>query len=476
MVMGEFTQETEVLVIGSGPGGYAAAFRAADLGMEVTMVDPSDRPGGECLFRGCIPSKILLYMSELLYDAKRAGGMGIKFAEPEIDLEGIRNHKSGVIDNLAEGLAGLGKRRGVQLIKARAVFEGSDKVRLFGGDLTHIKFRHGILATGSRPIALEGAEFQKGGRIMNSTAALALKDVPESLLVIGGGYVGLELGSVYASLGSRVSVVERGERLLPGTDPDLVEPLYDRLKEHLEKIYFNTKVTKLTEDSDGVDVRIEEPGGIRDLRFDRVLTAIGRRPNSDRIGLETTGVKLDKKGFVLVDEFRRTHDKRIFAVGDVVGDPMLAHKAIREGKVAAEVAAGKASAFDVRAIPAIVYTDPQIAWCGITELEARKQNIPIRVERFPWRYSGRAATMDAAQGMTKIIIDPETQRILGLGIVGRDTEGLIAEGVLAVEMGALAQDMALTIHAHPTLSETLEEADGIFLGTAIHVLPKKRGS
>ena len=473
MVMGELTQETEVLVIGGGPGGYAAAFRAADLGMDVTLVDMSERPGGVCLFRGCIPSKTLLYLAELIHDAGRAATMGVSFGKPEIDLNGIRQWKESVIDKLANGLVGLSERRGVQRITGRAVFEDSDRVRLHDAEISHIRFRHAILATGSHPIPFPGIPSETGSRVMTSTGALELPDLPESLLVLGGGYVGLEIGSVYAALGSRVTVVELGDRLLPGVDRDLVEPLQRRLARIFESIHLNTKAVAIHEMERSVNVTLEGEVEKSDQAFDRVLVGIGRRPNTKGLGLETTRVKLDEKGFVEVDDQQRTADERIFAVGDVAGGLMLAHKATREGKVAAEVIGGEPSAFDVRAIPAIVYTDPQIAWCGMTEEEARKRNRPISVQRFPWKFSGRATTMGAADGLTKIIADPENRRILGVGIVGRETEGLIAEGVLAIEMGALIEDLALTMHAHPTLSETEGEAAEIFLGSATHILPKK---
>jgi dihydrolipoamide dehydrogenase len=473
MVMGELEQETEVLVIGSGPGGYAAAFRAADLGLDVTMVDPAPRPGGVCLYKGCIPSKTFLFLSELIHDAERAASMGIAFDKPRIDLKALREWKGNVIDSMANGLVSLSNRRGVQLIQGRAQFESSNSVRLQDAEVSRIKFRHAIIATGSRPIAFPGSAFKLGSRIMSSTGALALADVPPTLLIIGGGYVGLELGTVYAALGSRVSLVELEDRLLLGVDRDLVEPLYRRLENIFETISLQTKVASMQANDTGVDVILEGDVEKPEQRFDRVLVAIGRKASSQDIGLETTKVELDEKGFIKVGDQQRTADQRIFAVGDVAGGLMLAHKATREGKVAAEVIAGEPSAFDVRAIPAVVYTDPQIAWCGLTEEQARQENIPIKVRRFPWKFSGRATTMGAPEGLTKIIIDPESGRILGVGIVGRDTEGLISEGVLAIEMGALAEDMALSIHPHPTLSETEGEAAELYLGSATHILSKK---
>ena len=473
MVMGELMQETEVLVIGGGPGGYSAAFRAADLGMEVTMVDMAERPGGVCLFRGCIPSKTYLHLAELIHDTRRAAEMGITFDKPKIDLEGIRNWKGSVIDKMANGLVTLSEKRGVQRIKGRAVFESSDSVRMYDSDISHIKFRHAIVATGSHPIPFPGISAKKDGRIMTSTGALDLVDVPESLLIIGGGYVGLEIGTVYASLGSRITVVELTEQLLSGVDSDLVEPLSRRLKEIFEVVHLNTKVVSMEETASNVKVRIHDGSKRTEQRFDRVLVGIGREPNSKGLGLEQTKIKVDDRGFIEVDDQQRTADSKIFAVGDVAGGYMLAHKASREGKVAAEVIVGEPSAFDARAIPAVVYTDPQIAWAGITEEQARKQNLTISVQRFPWKFSGRATTMGAPEGLTKIIAEPETNRILGIGIVGREAEGLIAEAVLAIEMGALVDDLALSIHAHPTLSETESEAAEMFLGSSTHILPKK---
>ncbi|MGD9079072.1 MAG: dihydrolipoyl dehydrogenase [Desulfobacterales bacterium] len=471
--MGELQQETEVLVIGSGPGGYAAAFRAADLGLDVTMVDPASRPGGVCLYKGCIPSKTFLFLSELIHDAARAESMGITFGKPRIDLNALREWKGNVIDSMANGLVSLSNQRGVQLLQGRAQFESSHTARIYDSEVSRIKFRHAIVATGSRPIVFPGVEFKSGGRIMSSTGALALADVPSTLLVIGGGYVGLELGMVYAALGSRVSLVELEDRLLAGVDTDLVKPLQQRLSTVFKAISLQTKVVSMKADESGVDVILEGNVEKTEQRFDRVLVAIGRKAHTQDIGLENTGIELDEKGFIKVDDQQRTSDERIFAVGDVAGGMMLAHKATREGKVAAEVIAGEPSAFDVRAIPAVVYTDPQIAWCGLTEEEARRENIAINVQRFPWKFSGRATTMGAPEGLTKIIADPQTGRILGVGICGRDTEGLISEGVLAIEMGALAEDMALSIHPHPSLSETEGEAAELYLGSATHILSKK---
>ncbi|MFZ0133734.1 MAG: dihydrolipoyl dehydrogenase [Desulfobacterales bacterium] len=473
MVMGELSQEVDLLVIGGGPGGYAAAFRAADLGMDVALVEISEKPGGVCLFRGCIPSKTYLHLAELIYDAAHADAMGLTFGSPEIDLKKVRDYKKRVVEKLADGLVSLGKARGVQRIRGRAAFESADTVRIYESEVSHIKFRHVILATGSHAISFPDVPFKKGGRVMNSTGALDLADIPQNLLVIGGGYVGLELGSVYAALGSRVSVVELGDRLLPGVDADLVEPLEHRLEKLFASIMLKTKVKGLAEGDAHVKVTFDGDVDPAQQKFDRVLVAIGRRANTANLGLDKTAVEFDDRGFVKVNERQQTSAEKIYAVGDVVGGMMLAHKASYEGKIAAEVIAGEPAAFDARAIPAVVYTDPQIAYCGLTEEEAHRQGKKIDVNRFPWKFSGRATTMDAGQGVTKMIVDPDTGRILGVGIAGRGAESLIAEGVLAVEMGALAQDVGLSIHPHPTLSETEMEAAEIFTGTATHILSKK---
>ncbi|HOI96475.1 MAG TPA: dihydrolipoyl dehydrogenase [Syntrophobacter fumaroxidans] len=474
MVMGEFTQETDVLVIGAGPGGYAAAFRAADLGLDVTMVDTGDRPGGVCLFRGCIPSKTLLYVTELLYDVGRAADMGISLGEPQIDLPRLREWKKQVVDKLAGGLVELCRSRGVQFLQGRAVFESSSHARLLEAEISRIKFKHAVIATGSHTRSIAGAEFRDGGRIMDSTGALELTDIPKRLLVVGGGYVGVELGSVYASLGSRVTMVEAGERLMAGADQDLTAFLSRRLSGLFEAVHVDTRIQSLREFDDRVEVELEGKVDQPAQSFDRVLIAVGREPNSGGIGLEKTGVEVNEHGFIVVDEQRRTTDGKIFAVGDAAGGVMLAHKAMHEGKVAAEAIAGQKSAFDYQAIPAVVYADPQLAWVGLTEEQARRENRPVKVSRFPWSASGRAATMGVPRGMTKVIVDPVTQRVLGVGIVGREAGEMIAEAVLALEMGALAEDLALSMHPHPTLSESEEEAAEAFLGTSIHILPQRR--
>lgn len=476
MVMGEMELTCEVLVIGSGPAGYAAAFRAADLGLDVTLVDPRPKPGGVCLFEGCIPSKTGLHLAELIFDARQAAAMGLHFEPPRLDLAEVRSWKQQVIDTMADGLLQLGARRGVQLITGRAQFENSTTVRLEHAEVRRVRFRHAVIATGSRPVAFPGTAFRPGSRIINSSQALTLADIPPSLLIIGGGYVGLELGSLYAAFGSRVEVVEAGDRLLAGVDRDLVEPLQRRLSGLFAAIGLNTRIMTLTEQDDGVKVQLQEAGGGTESRFvDEVLVAIGRQPNSGDLHLDKTAVQLGERGSIIVNGQQQTADPHIFAAGDVTGGIQLAHKATREGRVAAEVIAGQNSGFDVRAIPAVVYTDPQIAWCGLTEEQAGKEGTAIAVQKFPWRYSGRAQTMAAADGFTKLIVNPGDGRILGVGIVGRNAESMIAEGALAIEMGALAEDLALTLHPHPTLSETEAEAAEIFIGSPIHTLPTRRG-
>ena len=470
MVMGDMAMSTDLLVIGSGPGGYAAAFRAADLGLDVIMVDPLPSPGGLCLHKGCIPSKTFLHLAELIVDAARARKMGIDFGEPEIDLVAMRTWKKQVIDSMAAGLTALAKRRGVLLTQGIVRFESSTSVRLTGAEISGIHFKHGIIATGSKPLELPGISFSPGSRIMDSAAALTLPDIPDSLLVVGGGYVGLELGSIYAALGSEVTLVERENRLLAQVDADLVQPVQKRLTRLFTDIHFGILVDTLQEQDATVAVSWHRDGKIEQHFFDRALVAIGRIPNCNELGLEHTEVQVDRRGFIRIDEQQRTTDTHLFAVGDVAGGVMLAHKATREGRVAAEVISGKKSGFDARALPAVVYTDPQISWCGLTEQQAAAQNIAYTVRKFPWKYSGRAQTIGATDGITKLLIDPQNDRILGAGITGRDAESLISEVALAIEMGALAEDLALTIHPHPTLSETEAEAAEIFAGSSTHML------
>ncbi|MGE3805191.1 MAG: dihydrolipoyl dehydrogenase [Gemmataceae bacterium] len=466
------TKQTDVVVLGGGPGGYAAAFLAADKGMNVTLVDSRERPGGVCLHCGCIPSKALLHAARLVIDAREAETWGIKFGKPQIDVEALRKQEVKIIDTMSKNLLELAKKRKVDYINARGTFESSTALKLDNGG--RVEFKHCILATGSSPVKIPTLSIDSP-KVMDSTSALKLDEVPEKLLVVGGGYIGLELGTVYAALGSKVTVVELTGGLLPGVDRDLVRPLQGRLEHLLDKIYLETKVAKLEETKSGIKVKLEgEEVEDKEPVFGRVLVSVGRRPNTRDLGLENTGVKLDEKGFVKVDEQRRSSDEHIFAIGDVAGEPMLAHKASHEGKVAVEAIAGEAAAFEPWAIPAVVFTDPEIAWCGLTETEAKRDKREVKVARFPWGASGRAMTLSRTEGLTKLIVDAETERVLGVGIVGAGAGELIAEGVLAVEMAATARDLSLVIHAHPTLSESIGEAADMIFGTATHLLrPKK---
>jgi dihydrolipoamide dehydrogenase len=466
------TSESDLVIIGAGPGGYSAAFMAADKGMRVALIDAGEKPGGTCLHVGCIPSKALLHTAKLITDVKEAGALGLQFGPPKIDIAGVRGYWHKVVDGLAKNLAELAKRRKVELVIGRAVFEDSHTLKLADG--SRRRFKNCIIATGSVP--LRPAMFNLDSpRVMDSTAALRLDELPKTLLVIGGGYIGLELGYVYAALGSKVTVVELTGGLLPGVDRDLVRPLQGRLTPLFEKIHVNTKVVKIEEVKGGIKATLEgEEVTDKEPVFERVLVSVGRRPSSSGLGLENTKVRVDEKGFIAVDVQRRTSAEHIFAIGDVAGEPMLAHKAAHEGKVAVEAIAGEPAAFDSRAIPAVVFTDPEIAWCGLTETEAKRQKREVHVARFPWAASGRATTLGRTEGLTKVIVDPESDRVLGVGIVGTGAGELIAEGVLAVEMAATARDLALSIHPHPTLSETLSEAGESIHGSTTHLYrPKK---
>jgi len=455
MVMGDLLREVDVVVVGGGPGGYSAAFRAAELGLDTVVVDAGKRLGGACLFEGCIPSKALLHVAQVVHEVERAKEIGVEYGEPKISIETLRAWKDDrVIGKLARGLDGVALRRGVEVIGGRAVFEGSSALRVEGDTPQKIVFKHAIVATGSLPAVLPGLGSGTAG-VMDSTGALELAEVPAELLVIGGGYVGLELGTVYAALGSHVTLVEMTDGLLPGVDRDLVQPLARRIDKLFAAVHLRSKVAAVREAAGRVEVQIE---GQEARSFDRVLVAVGRRAQSTGLGLESTRVQIDERGVIGIDERCRTADPRVFAVGDVTGEPMLAHRAMRQGRIAAEVIAGRASEFDSVAVPAVVFTDPEVAWCGLTEREAKEANRPVKVARFPWAASGRAATLARSDGLTKLIVDPESGRVLGVGVVGPGAGELIAEGALAVETAALAEDVAATIHAHPTLSETFMEA------------------
>jgi dihydrolipoamide dehydrogenase len=463
MVMGDLVDEVDVAVVGGGPGGYSAAFRCAELGLETVVIDADKRLGGACLFEGCIPSKALLHVAAVLGDAVRAREFGVDFGEPRISLDPLRKWKQErVVGKLARGLAGVAQAKKVEVIGGRGVFEDSTTLRIEGADaLQKVRFKHAIVATGSRPSGLPGVT-AKSERVMDSTAALELPEIPERLLVIGGGYIGLELGTVYATLGSHVTLVEMTDGLLPGVDRDLVQPLQRRLDKLFAAIHLETKVTALRDLGAGVEALLEGQGV---QRFDRVLVAVGRRAQSGGIGLEATRARLTERGgFIQVDDRCRTDDPRIYAVGDVTGEPMLAHRAMRQGKVAAEALAGRPAAFDNVAVPAVVFTDPEIAWCGLSEAQAKSQGVEAKVSKFQWAASGRAATIGRSDGLTKLVADSRSGRVIGVGIVGPGAGELIAEATLAVETAALVEDVAATIHAHPTLSETLMEAAENLLG------------
>jgi dihydrolipoamide dehydrogenase len=467
---------TQLAVVGGGPGGYAAAFLAADLGIQVTLIDPEVNPGGVCVYRGCIPSKALLHVSKLVTESRHAKAWGVEFGEPKIDLDKLRRFKDAVVGRLTAGTGQLVKYRKVHYLQGRAEIQDAHslRVQLKDGGEEQVRFDHAILATGSRP-ARVGSLTLESTRVWDSTAALDLPTIPKTLLVVGGGYIGLELGSVYSALGTQVTIVEMTAGLLPGADRDLVDVLAKQISQSAKAVLLNTKVARMQEEASGIRATLEGPDvKSAEQLFDRVLVSVGRKPNSEIPGLDRTAVRVDERGFILVDDQRRTHEQSIFAIGDVVGEPMLAHKASHEGRVAVEVIAGKPAVFKPYAIPAVVFTDPELAWCGLTETQAVSHNRNVAIVKFPWAASGRAITLDRVDGLTKLVLDPETERVLGVGIVGSGAGELIAEGVLAIEMAATASDLKLSIHPHPTLSETLMESAEVFFGQATHVYrPKK---
>jgi dihydrolipoamide dehydrogenase len=469
------TNHAQLVVLGGGPGGYPAAFEAADHGMQVVLVDQDPQPGGVCLNRGCIPSNALLHVAKLIHEAKEAADWGLSFSEPKIDLDKLRGFKERVVGKLTGGVKQLCDARGVKLIQARGEFLNSTTLKLkhADGKISELTFDHCIVAVGSRPTVPK--PFQLGDpRVMDSTGALELPDIPKSLLVIGGGYIGLEMGSVYAAIGSEVTVVEMLPTILAGADRDLVTPLKKRLDKQFKAIHTDTKVKSLKATDKGIVAELEGEGVASPQTFDRVLISVGRTPNGLGIGLETTKAQVTERGFIEVDRNLRTADPRIMAIGDVAGEPMLAHKATREAKVAVETLLGEPAEFDNIAIPAVVFTDPEVAWCGMTETQAKKDNVEVNVVRFPWAASGRAQTLARTEGLTKILFDPKSQRVLGVGIVGPGAGELIAEGVLAVETAAVARDLAESIHAHPTLSETIMESAEAAYAQATHVYRPKR--
>ena len=469
----------DLVVLGGGPGGYPAAFDAADHGLKVVLVDENAQPGGVCLRVGCIPSKALLHVAKLIHEAKDAKTQGVTFGEPQINLEELRGFKEGVVNKLTGGISGLAKSRGVEIVQARGTFVDSHTMTLEkpDGSKRELKFKKAIVAVGSRPAVPKVFDIGDD-RVMTSTGALALQDIPKKLLVIGGGYIGLEMGSVYAAIGSEVTVIEMTPGLLPGADRDLVKPLQARLEKDFQAIHLETKVESLKATDKGIEVTISgkavEQGAPATTTYDRVLIAIGRAPNGKGIGLENTKAKVSERGFVEVDRQMQTADEDILAIGDVAGEPMLAHKATREAKVAVATLLGEPSEFDNVGIPAVVFTDPELAWVGLTETQAKEKGQKVTIAKFPWAASGRAQTIDRTDGLTKLICDPETERVLGVGIVGPGAGELIAEGTLAVEMAAVARDISETIHAHPTLSETLMEAAEATFGQAVHFHRPKR--
>ena len=463
------TTHVPLVVLGGGPGGYAAAFLAADLGMEVAIVEKEERLGGTCLLRGCIPSKALLHVGRVLSEAREMEAWGIDFGKPKIKLDALRTRKDKVISTLTGGLAQLAKRRKVQIIQGNARFTSASALEVSGAEGSRtVTFDHCILASGSRPARIPAFDLPTP-RVMDSTSALELQEIPDSLLVIGGGYIGLEMGTVYAEIGSKVSVVELTDTLLPGADRDLVKPLQGRLEKLFEAILLQTKVAGLEERKKGILVRFEGPDGPFEKEFSRVLVAVGRRPNSDGLGLENTAVTINPKGFVDVDGQQRTSDPKILAIGDVCGEPMLAHRASHQGKVAVEALHGEPALFAPRCIPAVVYTDPEIAWAGLTEQEVKASGRTVEISRYPWAASGRAQALGRTEGLTKLLVDPETDAILGIGIVGPGAGELVAEGALAIEMAATARDLAETIHAHPTLGETVAFSAENYFGTATEI-------
>jgi dihydrolipoamide dehydrogenase len=466
---------TQLAVVGGGPGGYAAAFLAADLGLQVVLIDPEDNPGGVCVYRGCIPSKALLHVAKVVAESRHAAAWGVAFGEPTIDLDKLRAFKNGVVGRLTGGTGQLVKHRKVRYLKGRAEIVDAHNVTVTLHDAGKedstepVRFDHAILATGSRPVRVPTLALDDD-RVWDSTTALDLPKVPKTLLVVGGGYIGLELGSVYATIGSQVTIVEMTPGLLPGADRDLVDVLAKRIGQTVKAVLLDTKVARMTARPDGIAVTFEGANVTPPEQvFEHVLVAVGRRPNSDIPGLDRTAVQVDARGFIVVDEQRRTHQPSIFAIGDVVGEPMLAHKASHEGRTAVEAIVGANVAFEPRAIPAVVFTDPELAWCGLTETQAAREERAVTIARFPWAASGRAISIDRTDGLTKLVLDPETGRVLGVGIVGSGAGELIAEGVLAIEMGATATDMKLTIHPHPTLTETVMESAEVFYGQATHV-------
>lgn len=463
----------ELIVIGAGPGGYAAAFYAADQGKDVVLVEKDSRLGGVCLIRGCIPSKALIQATHLITEAKESANRGIAFQPPEVDTSRLRSWKDSIVHKLSQGIRSLAERRGVRVLEGRGHFENSDTLRVeTDAGQQFIGFENAIIAAGSRA-AIPKAWDLGNPRVITSTEALELEGIPERLLVVGGGYIGMELGTVYAALGAEVVVLEALGSILAGADPDLVRPVLRRAKERFRELRLDTRVRKLATKGKQIEVTSEHDGKETAELYDRVLIAVGRRPNSDNLGLENAGIELDERGFIRIDERQRTSAANIYAIGDIAGGVMLAHKASREARIAVDTLLGDTSVFDA-VIPAVVFTDPELAWCGLTEEEAKHRGMQVETVRFPWGASGRAVAMDRPDGLTKLVIEPETERILGMGIAGVNAGELISEGVILIEMGATVRDLAESVHPHPTLSETLMECAELFYGHATHFATRKR--
>jgi dihydrolipoamide dehydrogenase len=468
-------KKTQLAVIGAGPGGYAAAFHAADLGVEVTLIDPNENPGGICLYHGCIPTKVLLHFADVKDDTERAREWGLDFEGVSVDINKLRKWKESVVNKLTRGLGQLTKGRKINYVKAFAKFTDSHTLELTDdkGNKSNLAFDKAIIATGARAIELPEARFDHE-QILNAESALKLRDVPEHMLVVGAGYIGLEMGVIYQALGTTITIIEATGGIMPGMSRDIAAVFQKERKALLKNAHFNAKVVGVQKKNNQLKVTFEYAGGKQEsATFDKMLVAIGEVPNSDNIGLEAAGIKTGKEGFIPVNEFRQTNVDHIYAIGDVAGQPLLAHKASHEGRVAAEHVAGKKTAYEPKAIPAIVYTG--LAWVGLTETMAKEENRTVKVVKFPWNASGRAATQGIKEGLTKLIIDPDTGRLLGAEFAGKRAGSLVAEATLAIEMGAVAKDLALTIHPHPTLSETIMEAAEMYYGQATHMLKKRDG-
>jgi len=460
----------DLVIIGAGPGGYRAAFMASDLGLDVTLVDPEINPGGVCLYRGCIPTKALLHLAKIKEEAINAAPMGLQFCSPKIHLDKVRDWKNKVVKKLTKGLGQLVKSHQINYIRGKAAFtdNGTLEVVRDDGKKEQVRFKNAIIATGVSPAALPGIDMELPG-IMQSAQALELDDIPGNMLIVGGGYIGLEMGTIYQALGTKVSIVEMTANFLPGTDKDLIAEYQKAAKGKFSEIFMETKASEIKKDKNGLKVKFEDKNQKQfSKNYDKILVAVGQKPDTIGLGLAKAKVETDSKGFIKVNEYQQTNTENIYAIGDITGPPLLAHKASYEGRVAAEVIAGKKAANDAKAIPAVIYTDPEIATCGLTETQAREKNISYKVVKFPWSASGRAAAMNAKNGFTKLLINPDSQRILGAGIVGKNAGDLIEELTLAIEMAATAEDLSLTIHPHPTLSETIMEAAEMFYGHPAH--------